>query len=67
MPRFILEKTLKRLSENPHYAEMRHGDVILHVNDITDRHAASVRRHGAAFLSFPRAGTGMLDRIITHT
>ena len=24
-------------------------------------------RHGAAFLSFPRAGTGMLDRIITHT
>ena len=39
---FILEKNLKRLAENPEFAEMRHDDVIYHYNDVKDRRAASV-------------------------
>ena len=36
IPSFILED-VKRLPENPEFAEMRHGDVILtHNNDVTD-------------------------------
>ena len=52
---FILAILERRLSENPEYAEMRHGDVILTLNDVTDRRTASV----LLFLSFLRAGTGM--------
>ena len=40
---FILieeKKHEKRLPENPQYAETRHGDVVLHYNDVKDRHAA---------------------------
>ena len=50
---------MERTSRNPDNAEMRHGDVILHYNAVTDRRAASVRL-------FPRAGTGVLDKKISH-
>ena len=40
---FYNGNTCKRLSENPEFAEMRHGDVILHYNDVTSRRAVSVR------------------------
>ena len=33
----------KRLPENPEYAEMRHGDVILTLHDVIDRCKASMR------------------------
>ena len=39
-----------------------------HDNDFADRCAASVRRRVAVrfFCFFPRAGSGMLERIISH-
>ena len=40
---FILGKTWQRLPENPEYAEMLHDDVILTLQFVTDRCAASVR------------------------
>ena len=51
------KKTRKRLPENPEYAEMRHGDVILTLqlcHGLTCAQRAAVH-----FLSFPRAGMGM--------
>ena len=49
-------KTQKRIPENPKYAEMRHGDVIL---TLQWRHKSTWgQRAGVLFLSFPRAGTG---------
>ena len=50
---------MKKLPEKPEYAEMRHGDVILTFNGVTDRRADSVRLF--VCLSFPRAGTGVRD------
>ena len=37
-------KNMKRLPENPEYAEVRRDDVTLTLHDVTDRRAASVRR-----------------------
>ena len=45
--------SIKRLPENPEYAEMRLCGVIFHYNDVTERIAA------VRFLSFPRAGSVM--------
>ena len=50
---FYIGTTWKKLPENLEFGEMLHGD-------ITDIHAA------VRFLSFPRAGLGMQDRIISH-
>ena len=59
---------MKRLVENPEFAEMGHGEVILTLQ----------RRHGLTcsqraddvrlfvFLSFPRAGMGVRDRNFSH-
>ena len=50
-------KCLKRLPENPEYAEMRHGDVILRLQR---SHRSACNQHAAVcFLSFPSAVWGM--------
>ena len=49
-------KEVKRLPENPKFAEMRHGDVILTLR-INVRPACGVRAT-VRFLSFSSAGTG---------
>ena len=61
---FYIEK--KRLPETLEYAEMRHGDVILTLYDVTDPCAASVRPTcGCSFFySFPLAGWDMRDKQI---
>ena len=65
---FYIGKTWKRLPGNPEYAEMWHGEIILTIqccHRLTySQLATDVRLFG--FLSFPRAGTGMWDRIISH-
>ena len=40
------------LPENPQYAEMRHGDVILTLHDVTDRSVASVLRGVQLFILY---------------
>ena len=48
----------KKLPENPEYAEMRNGDIIL---SLQWRHGTTCGRCAAVhFLSFPRAGMGMV-------
>ena len=53
---------MKRLPEIPEYAEIRHGDGILTLNDVTDRRATSVRPTCGCsfFLSFPRTGMDII-------
>ena len=40
---FYSGKTRKMLPENSEFADMRHGDVIITYNHVTDRRAANVR------------------------
>ena len=47
-------KYMKRLPENPEFAEMRHGDIIAKMSWIDVRPSCD-----CLFLSFPRAGTGV--------
>ena len=61
---FILEKkTWTRLSENPEFAYIRHGDVILTLHwchgSTCDQCVADVQLF---VLPFPQAGTGLRDR-----
>ena len=43
IPHLYRKQTSKRLPENPEYAEKRYADVILNLNDVTDRRAASMQ------------------------
>ena len=54
-----MKKKTKNAFRYPEYAKMRHGDDIL---TLQIRHGSTCGQHAAVrFLSFPRAGTDMLD------
>ena len=53
---FLYWKSIKKIPENPEFAEMQHGDVIF---TLQTHHRSTCGRHAAVcFLSFARAYTG---------
>ena len=62
---FYIGKTWKRLPENPEYAEMRHGDIILTLGLQWRNHSASLVMP-MDFLSHPHTHDGFLYSAALH-